>query len=501
VHIPPFKIAAACAAAAASLAAHAGVGGTIVDASTGAAPPPGTFVGVSLMKCTHDGNALCDQSVDFVQSRDGTYRFRDALAPGRYQVTVTADARLAAFPAPFDVAAKEDHRVDVVLDALPVSYANPVGCTAPDAQGFCTLRFDLSNTSGVEQDLDAWFVVAATSPVPAGWSRYAAGDRGAAPVRVRLAPGGSRTVTSHVYVGRDMPKGAYATLELYVSPHGAPDRTLVFDMFPTVYFGVAGQAAAHASAPHDALRAGGRARAAKGATLTWNVTDAQTGQPVPLSAKPTSMLMACNENDDTYCRWIQGDPVPLGANGVVTVDTTSLFPGRYQLVTYAADNYAYTYSATFDAPLAKSALVAQPMARTPIAIDGATSCQAVPVDQCAFDLTLRNTTDREQHAAVWLYDYMLSGENSTGTSVFGQGRGGAPNAAPKTLTLAPGETRVVRQPAGLGGLASGSSGWLQVYVGDARDPAYGEGFYRLGNYAIWQDAGGAKMISVTPFPF
>ena len=485
------------AAVCAPLAAHAAVvGGSIVDAATGSAPPAGTFVAVSLLQCSHDGNALCDLPVDFVQSRDGSYRFRDTLAPGHYQVSVTADGYQLAAPAPFTVVAQENHRVDVSLAALPVAYSNPVGCAAPDARGLCHVAFDLRNTSGAEQDLDAWVVVATTGPVPAGWSRFAAGDRSAAPRRVRLAAGETRTVKEAVYVGRDEPKGALATLELYVSPHGAPDHTLVYDFLPTVYFGVpAGTAAERPARPAAKPAAGQRT------TVTFRVTDAQTGQPLPLSAKPMSRLMACNENDDTYCRWIEGDAVPLPESGVAVVDVTGLFPGRYQFQTYAGDNYAYTYSATFDVPLVSSRVVAQPMARMPVAIDGATTCDAVPVDQCVLRYTLRNTTDREQRAALWLYDNMLSGEFSVGSSVFGQGRGGVPGAAPITVTLLPGETRTVAQPAGLGALASGSSGWLQLYVGDRADPAYGEGFYRLGNYTIWQDAGGAKMISVVPFPF
>jgi hypothetical protein len=141
------------------------------------------------------------------------------------------------------------------------------------------------------------------------------------------------------------------------------------------------------------------------------------------------------------------------------------------------------------------------MSRNPVAVEAATTCDAAPVDQCVLGYTLHNTTDRVQDAVFWLYDYLLTGASSVGGSVFTHGRAGAPGAAPIRVVLQPGERRVVSQPVGLGGLPSGSSGWLQLYVGDRRDPAWGEGFYRVGNYTIWQDAGGPRMISIVPFPF
>lgn len=503
------QLLSATLAALTTVGAHAAVGGTITNAQTGAAPAADSFV--QLTRCSHDGNQLCDQGTDFTTARNGKYRFTGNYAPGRYQVNVITDGYLAANPTPFQIVANEQHRVDVALDALPVSYTAVSACTAPDARGFCAISYTLKNVSAQPQQLDAWINVATTSPVPAGWSRYATGDRSAQPTLVQLAPGAEKTITQHAYLGRDLPSGAYATLELFVSPHGAPDKTLVYDYFPAVIVTEPGAAAA---APVDlaavqrehqlrrpALRAG-RANqpAGRQTAVVVQVTDAATGEPVSLDSAPKFRLMACDQLTDTYCRWIEGDEVSLPASGVMVVDTQGMYPGRYQIQTRAADNYATTYSATFDVPTTGPMKIAMPMALMPVAVEGVETCQAQALESCVFSYRLRNTTGQTQRASLWLYNYMLASETSVGSSVYSQGRQGRAGAAPVTFSIPAGERITVKQPVGLQDVATGSSGWFQLYIADQTDPADGTGFYRLGNYTVYQD-GTQKRVTITPFPF
>jgi len=492
-----------------AVGAQAAVGGLISNAQTGAPPAADSFV--QLTRCSHDGNELCDQAMDFTTASNGKYRFTGSYAPGRYQVNVITDGYLAGNPAPFEIVGKEDHRVDISLDRVPVVHANPSACTAPDASGFCAISYLLKNVSSQPQQLDAWINVATTSPVPAGWSRFAAGDHSARPTLVELAPGAAKTVTQHAYIGRGLPSGAITTLELFVAPHGAPDRTLVYDYFPAV---IAREPGTTASSPRQQaadqrkhlqrqplLRAGRRNQpAGRQTAVVVEVSDATTGEPLAPESAPKFRLMACDQPSDSYCRWIEGDEVDLPASGVMIVDTQGMFPGRYQIQTRAGDNYAYTYSQTFEVPTAGPMKIDMPMKLMPIAVEGVETCEAQPLDACVFKYRLRNTTGETQRASLWLYNNMLSSETSVGSSVYSQGRQGRAGAAPIAFTIPAGETLTVRQPIGLQHVASGSSGWFQLYIADPQDPAYAEGFYRLGNYSVYQEAG-QKRVTITPFPF
>lgn len=491
----------------ASASAQAAIGGLITSAGSGTAPTADSFV--QLSRCSHAGNQLCDQPVDFKVASRGRYRFDGSYAAGRYQVSVTSEGYLSTQAEPFEVTGAETHRVDIALQPMPVRHANPTACTAPDERGFCQVGFEIENLSGGDQDLDTWINVATTSPVPAGWSRYAAGDR-APSTRIRLAAGERRTVQQQVYIGRDLPSGAYATLELQVSPHARPDRALAYDFFPAVIVG-ARAAGAASKASLEAARqrhearganavAGERDQAAGARTsVVVEVTDAASGEPLPSAARPKFRLMACDQPGDTYCRWIEGHEQDLPASGVMVVETQGMYPGRYQIQTRAEDNFAYIYSATFEVPLAEPMRITMPMAKMPIAVDDVATCEAVPLDRCVLEYRLRNTTDQPQQAALWLYNNMLTSESSVGGSVYTQGRQGRALARPLAVRLAPGESRTVRQPIGLQQVASGSSGWFQLYIADARNPADAKNFYRLGNYSVYQQ-GPTKKVTVTPFP-
>ena len=492
--------------------AHAGVTGRLTDAATGQPFPPELMPWVQLHSCQAPGDELCSVFAVAVDvAADGSYRFTNKdVPPGTYQVWGWADGHELGRTAPFTVTGSEPHAVSLALQILPVKLTAIDGCTVLEPGGYCTVSYTLENVSTQSQPLQAWVMASATSDVPAGWSQYEWGDGNQKPVELILHAGQSQTLSQRLYVGRKMPSGAYTSLSLMVSPQGAPQKTLIWGDFPTVLFsdadgGMRAAAAPKATTlrrPAGSVRAGDGSAApaaAGGTTIVGRVVAADTGLPLPVEYAPKLELMMCEQPDDNYCRWMQGDAARLDATGTFTVNFARSTAGRYQLHAVADSHYGATYSPTFDLPGEPSQLLQLKMQRFAVELDAVKRCTAAPSQACTMVYTLRNTTRRELRTRAWLYTYAVVSESQTGSSTYDIGRGGDAHSAPMLLNLAPGQSVELSQTIDFSGLPAGAAGWLRLFVSESADIADALASFAVGNYSVSAGTNGA-VVSVVPRP-
>lgn len=493
-------------------AAHADVWGTLTDAATGQPFPDAGFPQVVLSRCLNAGDTLCSGfTAVATPGARGAYRIAaQQVEPGTYQISGWADAHQYTYSAPFTVAGTESHRVDLSLQPMPLNVTDVQGCAALEPGGWCTVQYTLANVSASTQSLKAWVMASATSDIPAGWSQYEYGDGNRRAIDVTLAAGASTTVTQRLYVGRDMPSGAYTALSLLIAPSDAPQRTLVWTDLPEVLFGDAGSVRLE-QRPRDrrrtmeALRsagliAAGHLPAGSRTVIHGRVVGSDTRAPLPVDDKPQVELMRCELSTDSYCRWMQSDPATLGEDGTFSADMTGAPAGRYQIHALAASHYGYLASATFDLPGTPPKLMQLTVPRFAVDLDHVERCDSAPASSCPLTYTLRNTTGRDLSVDVWVYLYGVQSEAQTGQPIYDVGRGGKPHGLPLRVAIPAGKVVDVTQTLDFSTLPAGATGWLRLFVAKPGDAADALSVFAIGNYTISAAADGSVRVTVVPRP-
>lgn len=509
----PLRLAGLGLAALLAPAAHAGVWGSLTDATTGQPFPAESFPQVVLNRCLNAGDTLCSGFTGVVNpGAQGIYRFgTGVVAPGTYQIAGWADAHQVTYSKPFTVAGGETQRVDMALAPMPLAISDVQGCAALEPGGYCTVQYTLANVGAGALALKAWVMASATSDIPAGWSQYEYGDGSRKPVDVHLEAGASTTLSQRLYVGRDMPSGAYTSLSLLVAPADAPQRTLVWTDLPEVLFGSGGSVRLETQ-PRDrrdamaALRrpgqvlAGAAPTAGKRTVIHGRVVGSDTHQPLPVDDKPQVQFLRCELPTDDYCRWLQSDPAMLGDDGTFTVDLTGAPTGRYQLHALAGSHYGYEASATIDVPGPVPKLLQLAVPRFAIDLDEVVRCENAAAASCPMTYKLRNTTGRDLSVDVWLYLYGVQTEAQTGQPIYAVGRDGKPHGLPVRLTIPAGQVVDFSQALDFSTLPAGATGWLRLYAGKPGDAAEALSTFAIGNYTMSAAADGSVRVSVVPRP-
>ncbi|GAA0747592.1 hypothetical protein LRH25_23220 [Ideonella azotifigens] len=500
----------------AALPAHADVWGRLFDASTQQAFVADDYPSVELHRCSAPGDTLCAEFVAGAEpAADGSYRFAAGSfdSPGRYQLWGSALNHEYTHSAPFSVTGSEDHPMDMPLDLLPLQASKLQSCTTVDAEGFCSVSYTLRNVGSTSRQLQAWVLNSTTAFMPAGWSQYTYGDGDTKRVQLTLGAGKQKTLTQKVYVGKQLPRGAYASISLFVSPKDLPQQALIWESLPTVFSegdgtlrpisAAAEQARALRARRHAGLIAAGTPAArpdAKLSFLSGQVLAADTGAALPLELAPSVRLMSCDRSDDEYCRWIEGDGLALPADGKFYLNLAKLPAGRYQIHALANAHYGMQFSKTFDIPGTSASSLTLTMPQVVVDLDDVARCSNTPVGDCQLAYTLRNTSARDQTVSLWLYLNALQSESQAGSVVYDIGKKGKALGLPVTVTLPAGQTQVVTQALGLTGLPGGSTGWLRLFVAQASDIAHAEAYFSLGNYALSTGDDGVTRVTVLPRP-
>jgi hypothetical protein len=208
------------------------------------------------------------------------------------------------------------------------------------------------------------------------------------------------------------------------------------------------------------------------------LTDASSGQPLPVEAAATVSLMHCPAAGYAICP-DEMFSVPTAADGSYVVSMVDIEPGYYQLRSTPA-NYGYSYSKPFElvagATAIKLNLKAQPLSLQFGNVQPCASTSAAA--DCSFSYTVSNTGSAAISADVWASVDGYPTGASYAHVVFSVGKNEA--RKPSRVDLAPGASTVVTQLLPVAKVPSGVMGVVELYASKPGKPGstigHGSGF-------------------------